>query len=66
MKLVAAVYTLASVAVLTLMVMRPPVQISNTVTTPTAATAPATVTNQAVNAPAAPATATPRSADTPA
>ncbi|MDX9989855.1 DUF3530 family protein [Thiothrix unzii] len=56
MKLVAAVYTLASVAVLTLMVMRPPVQISNTATTATAATAPATVTNQAVNAPAAPAT----------
>ena len=54
MKLVAAVYTLASVAVLTLMVMRPPVQISNTVTTPTAATAPATVTNQAVNAPTTP------------
>ena len=55
MKLVAAVYTLASVAVLTLMVMRPPVQISNTATTTTAATAPATVTNQAVNAPATPA-----------
>ena len=56
MKLVAAVYTLASVAVLTLMVMRPPVQISNTATTTTAATTPATVTNQAVNAPATPAT----------
>ena len=56
MKLVAAVYTLASVAVLTLMVMRPPAQISNAATTATPVTAPATTANPAVNAPAVSAT----------
>lgn len=63
MKLAAAAYTLASVAVLVLMIMRPPVQINNAISTTTAATPSATISNQAVNAPATP-TATPTTDNT--
>jgi pimeloyl-ACP methyl ester carboxylesterase len=72
MKIVAAVYTLASVAVLALMVMRPPVQISSTAVAATPAAIPVATVNSTATpslTPATPATtesATPETNNKPA